>query len=56
LTQSTPVIIHSSKSLSASEIDLLTSAGAVIYPKEAFGSKESLGRLHEALSAAGLQT
>jgi signal transduction histidine kinase/CheY-like chemotaxis protein len=56
LTQTTPVIIHSSKSLSASEIDLLTSAGAVIYPKEAFGSKESLGRLHEALSAAGLQT
>lgn len=55
-TKTTPVIIHSSKSLSASELDVLTSAGAVIYPKEAFGSKESLGRLHEALSAAGLQT
>ena len=55
-TRDIPVVIHSSKGLSSAEIDLLTSAGAVIYPKEAFGSPESVDRLHQALSAAGLET
>ena len=55
-TKDMPVVIHSSKSLSSAEIDSLTKAGAVIYPKEVFGSPESLGRLHQALSAAGLET
>jgi len=53
-TNGMPIIIHSSKSLTAAEVDLLVGAGAVIYPKEAFGSKESLARLQYALSAAGL--
>jgi CheY-like chemotaxis protein len=55
LTRDMPVIIHSSKMLSSGELDILMSAGAILYPKEAFGSEESLGRLHEALKAAGLE-
>jgi CheY-like chemotaxis protein len=55
-TAGIPVIIHSSKSLSPAELSLLSDAGTVIYPKEAFGSEESMGRLQEALSAAGLQS
>jgi len=54
LTKEMPVIIHSSKTLSSDEIKILSNGGAVIYPKEEFGSKESLARLHEALKAAGL--
>lgn len=55
LTKETPVIIHSSKSLTSDELGILSSAGVVIYPKEAFGTKESFVRLHEALKTAGLE-
>jgi signal transduction histidine kinase/CheY-like chemotaxis protein len=55
-TKNMPIIVHSSRSFSPAEIDLLTSAGAVIYPKEVFGSAESLERLHEALNSAGLES
>jgi DNA-binding response OmpR family regulator len=55
LTKEMPVIIHSSKTLSPSELDLLLSAGVVMYPKEEFGNNESSARLHEALKAAGLE-
>jgi signal transduction histidine kinase/CheY-like chemotaxis protein len=55
-TAQIPVIIHSSKNLSSAELNSLIDARTVIYPKEAFGSEESLGRLQRALSAAGLQS
>jgi signal transduction histidine kinase/DNA-binding response OmpR family regulator len=55
LTKEMPVIIHSSKTLTSEELEILSSARTVIYPKEEFGSKESFVRLHEALKAAGLE-
>jgi len=54
-TYTLPIIIHSSRNLSEQEAGLLQGAGAIIYPKEAFGTADSLMHLRDALSAAGLQ-
>lgn len=49
-----PIIIHSSKLLSASELEFASQLGAVFYPKEVLGTEESSARLYRILSAAGL--
>ena len=54
-TYTLPIIIHSSRNLSEQEAGLLQGAGAIIYPKEAFGTADSLMHLRDALGAAGLQ-
>lgn len=54
-TKDMPVVIHSSRTFTPTEIDLLARAGAVNYPKEVLGSAESLTRLREALRSAGLK-
>ena len=53
-TKEMPVIVHSSKTLSAKETELLLSDNAVIYPKEAFDGKESADRLDQILRSVGL--
>jgi len=54
-TKDMSVIVHSSKTLSKKELELLTNSGAVIYPKEAFDGKESTDRLEQVLHSVGLE-
>jgi signal transduction histidine kinase/DNA-binding response OmpR family regulator len=54
-TKEISVIVHSSKTLSKKEIEQLSKDGAVIYPKEAFGSAESKDRLEHVLHSVGLE-
>jgi signal transduction histidine kinase/CheY-like chemotaxis protein len=49
-----PVIVHSSKDLSAQEWNDLSRLGAVIYPKRDVSSDEGTTRLREMLTAAGI--
>ena len=49
-----PVIVHSSKELSAQEVDDLSRLRAVIYPKREFSSKEGADSLRDILSTAGI--
>lgn len=51
---SPPVIVHSSKDLTARETDDLTSMGALIFPKRDFSSDFGSERLHELLAVAGI--
>ena len=53
-TQTTPVVVHTSKDLSEEEADELTGLGAVIYPKREFSSNEGSERLREVLAIAGI--
>ena len=53
-TNEMPVIIHSSKDLSAQEIGMLSDMGAWIYPKQALDEQESLDRLRNILDVAGV--
>ena len=53
-TMRVPVIVHTSKELSAQEVDDLSRLGAVIYPKREFSSKEGASRLREVLTLAGI--
>jgi signal transduction histidine kinase/CheY-like chemotaxis protein len=50
-----PVIIHSSKSFSNSELDVLAAADVVFYPKRVLGDSESAEALQQALNAAGIE-
>jgi signal transduction histidine kinase/CheY-like chemotaxis protein len=54
LTSEIPVIVHSSKNLSSKEVEVLTSSGAVIYPKEAFNDQQSTDRLNRVLESVGI--
>jgi CheY-like chemotaxis protein/anti-sigma regulatory factor (Ser/Thr protein kinase) len=49
-----PVIVHSSKDLSAQELDELSRLGAVLYPKREVSSEEGATRLREILTSAGI--
>lgn len=49
-----PVIVHSSKDLSAQELDDLSRLGAVLYPKREVSSEEGATRLREILTSAGI--
>jgi CheY-like chemotaxis protein len=51
---SPPVIVHSSKDLSAREIDDLASMGAFIFPKGNFSSEFGSERLRELLTLTGI--
>jgi len=51
---STPVIVHSSKDLSAQEMNDLAGMGAFIFPKRVFSSDLGSERLREMLTAAGI--
>jgi signal transduction histidine kinase/CheY-like chemotaxis protein len=53
-TAQIPVIVHSSKDLSAQELDDLSRLGAVICPKREVSSEEGLIRLREAFITAGI--
>ena len=53
-TKEMPVIIHSSKDLSAQEIGALSDMGAWIYPKQALEEQESSDRLRNILRVAGV--
>ena len=54
-TQGTPVVIHSSKIFTEQEDSFLRDSGALIYPKQPLGDRQSERRLREILSSAGLQ-
>lgn len=54
LAKHLPIIIHSSKTFSATELKLLERSGALLYPKAAFEDNDSEARLHQILNAAGL--
>jgi CheY-like chemotaxis protein len=49
-----PVIVHSSKDLSARETDDLASMGAFIFPKANFSSEFGPERLRELLTLTGI--
>jgi signal transduction histidine kinase/DNA-binding response OmpR family regulator len=49
-----PVIVHSSKDLSPEEIKLVTSLGAVIFPKRVFSNQESSESLRDVLGTSGI--
>jgi CheY-like chemotaxis protein len=55
LKHSIPVIVHSSKELSAREADDLAGMGAFIFPKQDFSSDSGSERLRDMLAAAGLK-
>ena len=50
-----PVIIHTSKNLSALELNLIADMGVTHYPKQAFATEESIGALLNALRMAGIE-
>ena len=54
LIKDLPIIVHSSKVLSITEIALVKSLGSVLYPKAAFGGYDSPGGLHRALNTVGI--
>jgi DNA-binding response OmpR family regulator len=53
-TKEMPVIIHSSKTLSKQESDILLSLGAFIYPKRALNADGISEGLRQILEAAGI--
>ncbi len=54
LIKDLPIIVHSSKVLSVTEIALVESLGAALYPKATFGGYDSPGRLHRVLNTVGI--
>lgn len=50
-----PVIIHSTKNLSAEELNLIASMDVTNYPKQALATEESIGTLSQALKMAGIE-
>jgi signal transduction histidine kinase/DNA-binding response OmpR family regulator len=53
-TKGIPVVVHTSKELSAQEVEYLSSMGAVIFPKREFGGDRSTEKLREILAIAGI--
>jgi len=53
-TKDIPVVIHSSKELSAQEVEYLSSMGAVIFPKREFGGDSGTQKLREILATVGI--
>ncbi len=53
-TKDIPVVIHTSKELSAQEVEYLSSMGAVIFPKREFGGDSSTEKLREILATVGI--
>jgi CheY-like chemotaxis protein len=53
-TKDIPVVIHTSKELSAQEVEYLSSMGAVIFPKREFGGDSSVEKLREILATVGI--
>ncbi len=54
LIKNLPIIVHSSKTLSTTEVASVTSLGAVFYPKAAFGGQGSSDKLHQILNTVGI--
>ncbi len=54
LIKNLPIIVHSSKALSTTEVASVTRLGAVLYPKAAFGGQGSADRLHQILNTVGI--
>jgi signal transduction histidine kinase/DNA-binding response OmpR family regulator len=55
LTNSIPVIVHSSKELSTRETDDLAGMGVLVFPKKDFTGDAGTEKLRDILAAAGLQ-
>jgi CheY-like chemotaxis protein len=53
-TKDIPVVIHTSKELSAQEVEYLSSMGAVIFPKREFGGDSGTQKLREILATVGI--
>ncbi|MGC1299777.1 MAG: response regulator, partial [Alloacidobacterium sp.] len=53
-TKDIPVVIHTSKELTAQEVEHLSGMGAVIFPKREFGGDRSTEKLREILATAGI--
>ena len=54
-TRTIPVIIHTSKSLADEEKSRLSQQAAAILPKQSLSREVALGRIRDALVAAGLR-
>jgi signal transduction histidine kinase/CheY-like chemotaxis protein len=53
LTRAIPVVVHTSKDLSAQELAMLANMRALVYPKQAFSSGKDLDTLRQILDSAG---
>jgi signal transduction histidine kinase/DNA-binding response OmpR family regulator len=55
ITSKIPIIVHSSKTLTSKEIEILNGDNVILYPKEAFNDKQSTDRLHRVLGSVGIE-
>ncbi len=53
-TKNVPVVVHTSKDLTAQEVEYLSGMGAVIFPKREFGRDGRTEKLREILATAGI--